>query len=177
MKQIDAKLVIWAITLVFIAGGGWWSLQSVSANVSQIQATLDEQTTQVTVHMPSPEAHDDIKLISPSSADTIHTHGGTNNGSAFDEVHLWVVNSHTSSVTVNLQWGGSTAPDNIIDIPIASASFLKIIDGMHIGGDLSISSTASVANKAVVYGYVISHVFTTESPNPTHDFGDTFADR
>lgn len=118
-----------------------------------------------------------IKLTSTSSADTIHTHDGTNNGSAFDEVHLWVVNSHTASLVVNLQWGGSTDPDNVIDIPVASASFLKIIDGMHIGGDLSVSSTASVANKAVVYGYVVSHVFTTESPNPSRDFGDTFADR
>ena len=62
MKQIDTKLVIWAVTLVFIAGGGWWSLRSVSANVSQIQATLDEQTTQVTVHMSSPEAHDDARI-------------------------------------------------------------------------------------------------------------------
>jgi len=62
MKQIDAKLVIWISTLVFLAGGGWWSLQSVSDNVSQIKTTLDEQTTQVIVHVANPEAHDDTRI-------------------------------------------------------------------------------------------------------------------
>ena len=62
MKQLDAKLIIWVITLIFFAGGGWWSLKSVSANVSQIKATLDDQTTQVTVHLANPEAHDDARI-------------------------------------------------------------------------------------------------------------------
>jgi len=62
MKQIDAKLIIWVATIVFLSGGGWWSLQSVSDNVSQIKTTLDEQTTQVTVHVANPEAHDDARI-------------------------------------------------------------------------------------------------------------------
>ena len=56
MKQIDAKLIIWVATIVFLSGGGWWSLQS------QIKTTLDEQTTQVTVHVANPEAHDDARI-------------------------------------------------------------------------------------------------------------------
>lgn len=60
--KYDPKLVIWLVGVVFLAGGGWWSLQSVSDNVAQIQATLDEQTTQVTVHLANPEAHDDARI-------------------------------------------------------------------------------------------------------------------
>ena len=51
MKQIDAKLVIWIVTVIFLAGGGWWSLQDVSADVSKIQDTLDGQESELTVHV------------------------------------------------------------------------------------------------------------------------------
>ena len=53
MKQIDAKLVIWVITVVFLAGGGWFSLQDVSTDVAKIQETLDEQESSITIHLAS----------------------------------------------------------------------------------------------------------------------------
>ena len=59
----DTKIVIWVITVVFIAGGGWWSLKSVSENVSNIQDTLDEQGNSLTIHLSS-DAH-------PSGAERI----------------------------------------------------------------------------------------------------------
>jgi hypothetical protein len=53
MKKIDAKLIIWIATIVFIAGGGWWNLQSVSTDVQTIQETLDEQESDITIHVSS----------------------------------------------------------------------------------------------------------------------------
>jgi hypothetical protein len=60
--KYDPKVVIWIAGIVFLAGGGWWCLQSMSADVSKIQATLDEQTTQIAVHLSTPEAHDDNRI-------------------------------------------------------------------------------------------------------------------
>ena len=53
MKQIDIKLIIWVITVVFLAGGGWFSLQDVSTDVAKIQETLDEQESSITIHLAS----------------------------------------------------------------------------------------------------------------------------
>jgi hypothetical protein len=53
VKKIDAKLIIWIATIVFIAGGGWWNLQSVSEDVQTIQETLDEQESDITIHVAS----------------------------------------------------------------------------------------------------------------------------
>jgi len=105
-----------------------------------------------------------IKVTSTSSAVTVHTHNEKTDPSypgvksMFDEVHLWALNSHSSSVTVTLRWGGSTDPDNLLPVAVQSGSFLKVVAGMHIAGDLTVSSVASVADKIVLYGYVLSHI-------------------
>ena len=51
MKQIDTKLVIWIVTVIFLAGGAWWHLEAVSADVTKIQETLDTQQNELTIHV------------------------------------------------------------------------------------------------------------------------------
>ena len=105
-----------------------------------------------------------IKVTSTSSAVTVHAHNEKTDPSypgvksVFDEIHLWALNSHSASVTVTVRWGGSTDPDNLLPIAIQPGSFLKIVNGMHIAGDLTVSAVASVVNKIVLYGYVLSHI-------------------
>ena len=53
MKYVDTKVLIWAVTVVFIAGGGWWSLHDVSQDVSKIQETIDGQESELTIHVAS----------------------------------------------------------------------------------------------------------------------------
>ena len=53
---------MWAVSLVFLAGGGWWSLQTMASDVAKIQQTLDAQATAVTIHTSNPEAHDDNRI-------------------------------------------------------------------------------------------------------------------
>lgn len=101
-----------------------------------------------------------IKVASTDSSaqgEIVHTHGDTINDSRFDEVYLYAYNSHTTSVTLTLQWGGVTSPDNLISISIASGSFLTVVPGMHIGGAKTVSATASDANKVILYGHVLAH--------------------
>ena len=51
MKQMDTKLIIWLVSVVFLAGGGWWHLEAMSADVSKIQETLDTQQSELTIHV------------------------------------------------------------------------------------------------------------------------------
>ncbi len=53
----DPKLAIWVVTVIFLAGGGWWNLQTVSKDVTKIQTTLDEQESSITIHVAS-EGHE-----------------------------------------------------------------------------------------------------------------------
>lgn len=53
MKGIDMKLAVWILGVVFLAGGGWWSLEAVSTDVIKIQETLDEQESSITIHLAS----------------------------------------------------------------------------------------------------------------------------
>jgi hypothetical protein len=99
-----------------------------------------------------------IKISSTNSGVEIHTHDSTFDQSQFDELHLWAYNSHSSSVTVTLQWGGTTSPDNLIPIALQPGSYLQIVCGQHIGGDLAVNAVASVADKIIVYGYALSHI-------------------
>ena len=55
MKQIDTKLMIWVVTIIFVAGGGWWSLRDVSTDVAKIQETLDGQQSELTIHVAADE--------------------------------------------------------------------------------------------------------------------------
>ena len=51
MKDVDTKLLIWITTVVFLAGGGWWHLEAMSADVTRIQETLDTQQSELTIHV------------------------------------------------------------------------------------------------------------------------------
>ena len=99
-----------------------------------------------------------IKVDSTSTGLEIHTHDSSLNQSLFDELHLWAYNSDSSPRTLTLQWGGTTSPDNLLVISIAAGSFLKVVDGIHISGDLDVKAIASAANVVMIYGYAMSHV-------------------
>lgn len=57
MKGVDLKLAVWILGVVFLAGGGWYSLEAVSTDVIKIQETLDEQESSITIHVAS-EGHE-----------------------------------------------------------------------------------------------------------------------
>ena len=104
-----------------------------------------------------------IKVNSTSSGLEVHTHDATFNQSLFDELYLWAYNSHSSSVTLTLQWGGTTDPDNLIPIALQPGSYLQVVAGQHIGGNLAVNAIASVADKVIIYGYAVSHIQETQA--------------
>ena len=47
----DSNLVAWLVTLIFLAGGGWMSLDSVEARVDKLEVKQDETAKDIRVIM------------------------------------------------------------------------------------------------------------------------------
>ncbi|MBV6343409.1 hypothetical protein [Candidatus Magnetobacterium casense] len=94
-----------------------------------------------------------IKVVQTATAGTaIHT--AVAGAADYDEVYLYAVNSHTAAVTLTIEFGGVTSPDDLIKItiPITSGLFL-VVPGLVINGGLGIAAFASVANVITIFGF------------------------
>ena len=82
---------------------------------------------------------------------TIHTAHAT----AQDEVWLYAVNSSTADVKLSIEYGGTTAPDNLIEFTVpAEAGLHIIIPGLISTNSKVIKAFAGTASVLIVYGFV-----------------------
>lgn len=97
-----------------------------------------------------------IKVVATATAGTlIHTAiTGTTAGS-YDEIWLYAYNGHTADVTLTIEWGGVSVPDdNIVQtIPYKQGLFL-VVPGNILQNSLVVRAFASVANVITISGYV-----------------------
>ena len=93
-----------------------------------------------------------IKVVATASAGTtIHTQATE----TWDEVWLWAVNSSGSDVKLTLEWGGTTAPDDLIEMTIPAESGLyPIAPGLPIEDAVVVKAFAATANVIMIHGYV-----------------------
>lgn len=86
---------------------------------------------------------------------TIHTAVAGTTAGTFDEIWLWAFNSHTADVLLTLEWGGTTDPDNIIEVTIPYQSGLvPIIPGLILQNGMTVAAFAGTANVITILGYV-----------------------
>lgn len=94
-----------------------------------------------------------IKVVQTGTAGTtIHT--AVNSTSAIDEIYLYAYNSHTADVTLTLEWGGTTVPEDNTVINIPKGGRYLIVDGRLLNNNLIVKAFASVANVIVIDGFV-----------------------
>lgn len=87
---------------------------------------------------------------------TIHTGSSTN--TTMDEVWLYAMNTDTQPRKLTVEWGGTSAPDDLIEINLAAESGLVLIaPGLPIQGDSSaalvVRAFCSSANVITIHGY------------------------
>lgn len=99
-----------------------------------------------------------IKVVATATAGTtVHTTGTS--ATALDEVWLYAYNSDTAPVTLTIELGGATAPDDnvVMTIP-AQAGLTLVLPGLILSGTgsvgLTVAAFAGTANKIVVTGFV-----------------------
>lgn len=82
----------------------------------------------------------------------IHTAGaGTSN---FDEIWIYAMNTSTSAVTLDIEYGG-TATKDLIELTIQpEAGLVLIAPGLFLNNGLVVSAFAGVTNVISLQGYV-----------------------
>lgn len=91
------------------------------------------------------------------SGTTIHT--ATSVSGAFDEVSIYVTNTHTATVSVTLGWGGTTDPDDLICKTVSLSPLsgpVPIVTGLRLNGGVIVKAAGSTANVLLVTGIVNS---------------------
>lgn len=99
-----------------------------------------------------------IKVVQTATAgDTIHTAVAGTTAGTFDEIWLWAYNGHTSAVTLTIEFGGTTVPDQNIIVTLASKSgLIPIVPGLILQNGMVVRAFASVANVVTIIGFVNS---------------------
>jgi hypothetical protein len=101
-----------------------------------------------------------IKVDATTSPGTI-IHEGSTNVSVTDEVWLYAINTHTSTIKLTVEYGGTSDPDDIIEVNILPESGLVlVVPGFILKGDntggvgLRVRAFAATGNKISIFGYV-----------------------
>ncbi len=99
-----------------------------------------------------------IKIVQTATAGTtVHTTGTS--ATVIDEVWLYLYNGHTADVTVTIEFGGATVPDQniILTVPFKQGLYLAV-PGLPLLGSgaasLTVKVFASVANVVTASGFV-----------------------
>jgi hypothetical protein len=87
---------------------------------------------------------------------TIHT--GSATAATIDEIWLYAMNTDTLIQKLTVQWGGTTSPDDLIEINLpAEPGLVLIAPGLLVKGNatpLIVRAFAAAANVVTIHGYV-----------------------
>ena len=99
-----------------------------------------------------------IKVVQTATAgDTIHTAVAGTTAGTFDEIWLWAYNGHSAAVTLTVEFGGATVPDQNIISSLASKSGLQlIVPGLILQNGMVVKAFAGTANVITISGFVNS---------------------
>ena len=93
-----------------------------------------------------------VKVAATATPGTlIHTAHAT----AKDEIWIWAVNSDTTPRKLTIEFGGTTAPDDLIELTIpAEAGLLMVVPGLILSNSLVVRAFCASANVVTISGYV-----------------------
>lgn len=98
-----------------------------------------------------------VKVVATSTAGTtIHT--GSSTATTYDEIWLYAQNTSAADVKLTLEWGGTTSPDDLIELTITTEAGLTLVSpGLLLKGNatpLVVKAFAASANVITLHGYV-----------------------
>jgi hypothetical protein len=97
----------------------------------------------------------DGKMIKVAATATTGTTIHTAHATSLDEVHLWAVNSDTTARKLTIEFGGTTAPDDLIEVTIPPESGLvPIVPGMILTNSRVVTAFCATANVVSIGGFI-----------------------
>ena len=96
-----------------------------------------------------------IKVTSTTSSGATAIHTAVSGSDAVDFITIEACNTHSTDVTLTLEWGGTTSPDDHIDLIITrKTGSVTVVSNRMMNGGLTISAYASVADVITIGGDV-----------------------
>lgn len=97
-----------------------------------------------------------IKVVATATlGTTIHTATSETADGSYDEIWLYAYNGHTAAVTLTIEFGGASVPDQNIIVNLASKSGLAlIVPGLILQNSKVVTAFCSTANVATISGWV-----------------------
>lgn len=97
-----------------------------------------------------------IKVSATASPGTlIHTATASSATNEWDAVTLRAVNTSTSAVKLTVEWGGTSNPDDHIELTIpAESGLVDVVVGHLLNDGATIRAFAATANVLMIHGYV-----------------------
>jgi hypothetical protein len=97
-----------------------------------------------------------IKIAATASPGTlIHQATASVAANEWDEVWLRVVNTSASAVKLTIEWGGTSNPDDQIEVTIPpEGGFTEVIPGHVVQNSKEVRAFAATANVLVAHGFV-----------------------
>jgi hypothetical protein len=97
-----------------------------------------------------------IKVAATGSPGTlIHTATISPAANEWDEIWLRAVNSSASAVTLTIEWGGTAAPDDRIELVIPTGGgWTEAIPGHFLHNGLEVRAFADTADVIILHGFV-----------------------
>jgi len=99
-----------------------------------------------------------IKVAATATPGTL-LHTGSSTATVYDEIWLYAQNTDTTARKLTVEWGGVSAPDDLIEITIPAESGLVLVaPGLLIKGNAStaliVRAFCGTANVVTIHGYV-----------------------
>lgn len=97
------------------------------------------------------------RMIAVAATSTPGTliHTATSSTTYEDEIWIYAVNSSTSAVKLTLEWGGTTANTDHIELTVSGESGLVLVSpGLILQNSLVVRAFAGTANVINIAGYV-----------------------
>lgn len=97
-----------------------------------------------------------IKAVATATPGTLlHTSVTGTNAGTFDEIWLYAVNSDSTNRKLTIEFGGTTAPDDIIEYTVPAEDGLHlIVPGLILQNACVVRAFAATANVVLVGGYI-----------------------
>ncbi len=92
-----------------------------------------------------------IKIANTST----NVHVAVSGTSSFDEVWMWCTNSDTVDVLLTVEWGGTTDPDDLMEVSIPpQEGWFLVSPGLILQNGKTISCKGGTTNVLTINGYV-----------------------
>lgn len=99
-----------------------------------------------------------VKVAATSIASGTAIHTGSTTVTTIDEVWLYAVNTSASAVKLTIGWGGTSDPDDLIELTVQpEAGLVTVAPGLLIKGAataLVVRASAATANVITIHGFV-----------------------